>query len=110
MKASEKIQQTAIEMRSPKDDAEGPELALATLVQGLTTPQAQGWISSAQESGELDEFMEVLARWIIGHRSDDATLLAIVELPRNRELPTATVLHKVEEARAVALGPPPQLT
>lgn len=110
MKASEKIKQTAIAMRSPKDDAEGPELALATLVQGLTTPTAQGWIEEAQEGGELDAFMEVLARWIIGHRSDDASLLAVVELPRNKELPAGTILHRVEEAKAVAMGPPPDLT
>jgi hypothetical protein len=110
MKASEKIHQTAVAMRSPQDGADGPELALSTLVQGLTTPTARGWIEAAQEQGELDEFMEVLARWIIAHRSDDASLLAIVELPRGRDLPAGTILHRVDEAKAVALGPPPDLT
>lgn len=109
MRANEKIQATAVKMRSPKDDAETPELALATLVQGLTAPAAQAYMNAAQEDGELDAFMEVLARWIIAHRSDDVTLLAVVELPRNGELPPATILHRVKEAKAVALGPPPDL-
>jgi hypothetical protein len=112
MKASEKIQQTAVSMRSPKDDAEAPELALSTLVQGLSAPAARQYLDAAQEDGELDSFMEVLARWIIGHRSDDASLLAVIELPRNeaQSLPAGTILHRVEEARKIALGPPPDLT
>lgn len=109
MKASEKIQQTAISMRSPKDDAEAPELALSTLVQGLTAPAARGYMEQAQETGELDAFMEVLARWIIAHRSDDQPLLVVIEVPRGRELPAGSILHKVEEAKKVAEGPPPDL-
>jgi hypothetical protein len=109
MKANEKIDQSAVAMRSPKDDAETPELALATLVQGLTAPAAREWMAAAQDTGELDQFMEVLARWIIGHRSDDQPLLAIVELPRGKELPAGTILHRVAEARDIALAPPPAL-
>jgi len=110
MTASEKIHSTAVAMRSPSGDAEGPQLALATLVQGLTTETARGWIDAAQASGELDQFMEVLARWIIGHRSDDMSLLAVVELPRGHDLPSGTILHRVAEAKAAALAPPPELT
>ncbi|HJZ00392.1 MAG TPA: hypothetical protein VJ305_06700 [Streptosporangiaceae bacterium] len=110
MLASEKIQETAIALRSPKDGAEGPELALATLVQGLTTPTAQGWIQEAQKDGELDRFMAVLGQWIMGHRSDDRPLLVTIEMPRGHELPAGTILHRVEEARQVALAGPPDLS
>lgn len=110
MKANEKIHETAIAMRSPKDGAEAPELALSTLVQGLSSAAAQAYMQEAQESGELDEFMGVLGRWILGHRSDDVGLLVVVELPRGRDLPHGTILARVDEAKAVALGPVPDLT
>lgn len=120
MQANEKIQQTAIALRSPKDGADGPELALSTLVQGLTSPTAQGWLDEAQADGELDAFMEVLGRWIMGHRSDDQPVLVVIEMPRGRrrtnqnawelEIPAATILHRVAEAFDVAMAGPPDLS
>lgn len=110
LSAFEKIQRTARSMRSPKDGAGGPELALSTLTQMLSSPQALGWLQGAQEEGALDPFLEVLAVWLCHHRSDDSPLLLVVEVPRFRELPSGMVLHRVEQARAIALGPPPDLT
>jgi hypothetical protein len=110
MQANEKIQKTAIALRSPKDGADGPELALSTLVQGLTQPSARAYLDEAQSSGELDAFMGVLGRWILGHRSDDQQLLAVIELPRDRDLPPGTILHRVDEAKAAALAGPPDLS
>lgn len=110
MKATEKIQQTAIELRSPKDGAEGPELVLATLVQGLTTPSAQATLQEFQASGELDRFLATLGRWLTAHRSDDCDILAVIELPRDRELPDATILNRVAEGRQLALEGPPDLS
>jgi hypothetical protein len=110
MKANEKIHETAIKMRSPKDGAEAPEMALSTLVMGLGSETARAYMAEAQESGDLDQFMGALARWILGHRSDEASLLVVVELPRNRDLPPGTILARVDEAKVLALGPIPELS
>lgn len=110
LSAFAKIQRTARSMRNPKDGAGGPELALSTLTQMLSSPQAQGWLQGAQEEGALDPFLQVLAVWLCHHRSDDSPLLLVVEVPRYRPLPAGMILKHVEEARQVALGPPPDLT
>jgi len=108
--AFDKIMDTAVSMRDPADGAEGPELAIATLTQALSTPQARDWLEQADDKGDLDPFLHVLAVWLVAHRSDSESMLLIVPVPRNRTLPAGTILHRVDEAVKVALAPPPDLT
>lgn len=108
--AFEKIMDTAIAMRDPADGAEGPELAIATLTQALSMPQPKRWLEESHEKGDLDSFLHVLAVWLVAHRSDSEAMLLIVPVPRNRSLPAGTILKRVDEAAAVALAPPPDLT
>lgn len=112
MKANEKIQSSAVALRSPPDDADVPILALSTLVQGLSSPQARGFLDEAQQTGDLDAFLAVLGRWLIGHRSDGTTLLVVVELPLDvQDTPDAAqLLELVAAARVQAEEGPPDLT
>lgn len=93
--AAQKIQQTMRELSKPDPDA--GEIALAM---GSIAMMAEGRLDldDVQTSGELDEFIRDLARWIASHRSDDAKRLVVVELPRREELPTGTRLHCLDEA------------
>lgn len=110
MNAAEKINATAVAMRDPDDDAGGPELAIAGITQLLSTPEAKAWIDKAQQDGGLDQFVTVLGRWLIGHRSDEAPLIVCLEVPGQEaqfeQLGAGVILHRVREARELALDPP----
>lgn len=112
-RALEKILDTARQLRKPRDGADGPELALATLGQMLSNEKARAWLQESEQRGELDPFLHVLAVWLCAHRSDDVPLLAIVELPRNQaryeQLQAGVLLRRLREARLLALSPPPSL-
>lgn len=97
--AEEKIAETLRELSVPDEEAGGLAMTLAAIAM-----QAEGHLdlSEQQASGELDEFVLALARWIAGHRSDTARRLVVVELPRREDLPAGTKLHCLDEALQAA--------
>jgi hypothetical protein len=103
--AAEKITRTLRELSVPGDGADAMEMTLASVAMGLESGLAEK-IAESQESGELDDFIAALARWIALHRSDAADVLVVVELPRGafkrHDVPTATGLHRLNEAIALA--------
>ncbi len=105
----DKIMDVARQLRSPKDGAEGPELALAGVMQGLSSPKVRDWLQQACDKGELDPFLYVLAVWLVSLRSDSEDLLIVVPVPRHRELPPGTLVHYARHALKVAKAPPPDL-
>lgn len=107
--AAQKIAQTAKKIRKPKDGAGAPELALSSLGSMLSDPKTRAWLEEAEENGNLDPFLHVLLVFIASMRGDDSPMLAIIELPRHRDLPAGTILHRVHQARDIAEAPPPDL-
>ena len=102
--AAEKILNTLRDMSRPDPGASEYELMLATIAMGLESSLAEA-IADAQASGQLDEFVTALTRFLATHRSNDAPQLVVVELPRRPEgqqLPAGTRLHKLDEAIAAA--------
>jgi hypothetical protein len=103
--AAEKIAQTLRDLSRPGEDAGELELTLATVAMGLERGLGEQ-LAQSQASGELDEFVLALTRWISLHRSDSSHELIVVELPRRpirsdgsrRELPSGTRLHLLEQA------------
>jgi hypothetical protein len=78
--AAEKIVNTLRELSKPDEDAGDLELTLATVCMGLERALGEQ-IGEQQESGQLDEFVLALTRFLALHRSDDAHQLVVVELP-----------------------------
>jgi len=102
--AAEKIMETLREMSTPPADAEGLQLGIATIAMGLEA-QLGEQIEQAQETGELDEFVLGLTRFLATHRSDSAKQLLVVEVRRTPQgwmLPSGTKLHAIDEAAAAA--------
>lgn len=104
--AAEKIGQTLRELSKPGPDAEAMELTLASLAMGFESGFAKN-VAEQQESGELDEFMLALTRFIASHRSDSVRELVVVELPRRDSetiagVPAGTRLHLLDEAIAAS--------
>ena len=102
--AAEKITESLREMSTPRPDAEALQLSLATLAMGLEA-QLGDAIQRAQETGELDEFVLALTRFLATHRSDSAKQLLVVEVRRTPQgwmLPSGTKLHAIDEAAAAA--------
>jgi hypothetical protein len=97
--AAEKLGNTLRELSQPDEDAGAMELTLASVAMGLE--QGLGDVlERTQASGELDEFVLALTRFLAIHRSDSAKLLVVVEIPRRRDLPAGTLLHLLDEAIA----------
>jgi len=94
--ALEKIMNTLRELSQPGEDAGEMELMLATVAMGIEGGLGDGLVEQ-QASGEVDEFVLALSRFLATHRSDSAKQLVVVELPR-RELPAGTRLHLLDEA------------
>lgn len=94
--AAEKIAGTLRQLSRPPEDAGEMALTLATVAMGLERGLGAE-LERNQETGELDEFVLALARWLAWHRSDTARMLVVVELPR-RTLPAGTKLHLLDEA------------
>ena len=105
----EKIWQTAKALREPRDGAEGMALGIATLCQGLSSPQARTYLEGLSDSGELDPLLHALSVWLAGHIGDDNEMLLIVPVPRHRPLKPGALLHRCEMAREIALAPPPDI-
>lgn len=102
--AAEKIARTLKELSRPDEDAGDLELTLATVAMGVERTVGPA-LGEKQESGEVDEFVAALTRFLAMHRSDTAKQLVVVELPR-RELPAGTRLHLLDEAIAAADAAP----
>jgi hypothetical protein len=102
--AAEKIKRTLKELSKPDEDADGLELGLASLAMAVEGTVGDG-LEEKQASGEVDEFVAALTRFLAIHRSDDAKQLVVVELPR-RQLPAGTRLHLLDQAIAAADSAP----
>lgn len=94
--AAEKIRNTLRELSRPGEDADEIELTLATVCMALESGLEEK-LAEQQMTGELDDFMLRLTRFLALHRSDDARALIVVELPQ-RDLPAGTRLHLLDEA------------
>lgn len=99
--AEAKILRTLRDMSQPDPDSGELELMLATVAMGLEKALAEQ-LAQFQASGDLDEWVLALVRFLADHRSESARRLVVVELPRGRELPTGTRLHLLDEAMAAA--------
>lgn len=102
--AAAKIMQTLRDVSQPDEDAGELGLMLSTIAMGLERALGDE-LERAQPTGELDEFVAALTRWIAGHRSDSARRLVVVELPHHPEhqpLPNGTRLHLLDEAERLA--------
>jgi hypothetical protein len=102
MTGAEKVKATLKAFTDTPDDADAMQLTLATVAMGLESQS--GFLASmeaSQESGELDEFVAALTRWIATHRSDHAEQLLVVELPRGRgpfnDIPAGVVLERCRQ-------------
>lgn len=98
--AAQKIANTLREISKPDEDAGGMELSLASLAMALEQGIGEQ-LQEKQATGELDDFVLSLTRFLALHRSDDARMLVVLELPR-RDLPAGTRLHLLDEAIAAA--------
>lgn len=94
--AAEKITHTLRELSRPDPDAGGLELSLASVAMGLETGLAEQ-LGEKQETGELDEFVLALTRFLALHRSDSARALFVVEMPR-RKMPNGMRLKLLDDA------------
>lgn len=103
--AADRIASTLRELSRPGPDADGMELTLASVAMGLEGSLA-GELTAKQETGELDEFVLALTRFLAMHRSDNADALIVVEMPRGamqrHDVPAATGLHRLNEAIAAS--------
>jgi hypothetical protein len=99
--AAGKIMRTLRELSKPDPDAGELELMLSSVAMGMESALGAE-IERAQASGELDQFVATLTRWISTHRSQSAKRLVVVELPRHRNLPAGTRLHLLEQAEDAA--------
>jgi hypothetical protein len=90
------MMETLRQLSKPDPGAGELELMLASLAMAVEGA-AGSEIAEKQASGELDDFVLLLTRFLAWHRSDTAHMLVVVELPR-RELPAGTKLHALDEA------------
>jgi hypothetical protein len=99
--AGEKILATLRELSTPGEDDGEMEMMLATVCAGLERtlgPQMGEW----DASGDVDEFVLQITRFLATHRSDSGKQLLVVVLPRHRPLPPGTLLHLIDEAYAAS--------
>lgn len=102
--AAEKIQATLRQLSKPGVDAEPMELTIATMCMGIERSIGEK-LAESQQSGQNDEFIAALTRFLATHRSDTAKRLVVVEMPRAPEgqrLPNGTRLKLLDEAEATA--------
>jgi hypothetical protein len=99
--AAEKILATLRMLSSPDEDAGELQLMLATVCMGLERNITEA-LHAQQETGELDEFVLALTRFLATHRSSSARQLLVVEMPRHPNIPAGTRLHLLDEAAEAA--------
>ncbi len=99
MSGAEKVKATLKAFTEVDDDADAMQLTLASVAMGLESQP--GFITTMEEnqaSGELDEFVLALTRWIATHRSDDAEQLLVIEVPRGQRIANGILLARCERA------------
>lgn len=99
--AAQKLTNTLRELSAPSEDADEMELMLGSIAMALESGLGDV-LASSQATGELDEFVLALTRFLAVHRSETAKQLIVVELPRRRDVPAGTLLHLLDEAIAAA--------
>lgn len=99
--AAVKLMRTLRDLSRPGEDAGGLQLTLATVAMGLES-QLGPELERTQATGELDEFIGALTRWIAMHRSESVKRLVVVEMPRRRDLPPGKRLQLLDEAERLA--------
>lgn len=99
--AAVKLMRTLRELSQPGEDAGGLQLTLASVAMALEG-QLGPELERTQATGELDEFIGALTRWIAMHRSDTVKRMLVVEMPRNRSLPAGKRLQLLDEAERLA--------
>jgi hypothetical protein len=100
--AAEKVANTLRELSDPGEDADELRLTLATVCMAMEQRMGPE-LAKHQESGELDEFVLGLTRFLALHRSDTLRRLVVVELPRRELKPDQMLLalrHALEEAES----------
>lgn len=105
--AAAKVANTLRELSQPDPDAGAMELTLASIAMGLEGnlgPQ----LAATQASGELDEWLEAMTRFLASHRSDSARRLLVVEVPRYplEQLQPGVRLRLLDEAAAKTIVNP----
>lgn len=100
--AATKILRTLRELSKPDPDAGEMELTLATVCMGLES-SLRGELHEKTPTGEVDEFVRALCRFLAIHRSDHAKQLVVVELPAHTVHPE---LARGRTARAIPNLPP----
>jgi hypothetical protein len=98
--AAAKLMRTLRALSKPDEDAGELMLMLATVAMGLERNLGPE-LERTQATGELDEFLGGLTRWIATHRSQTAHRLVVVELPRC-QLSEGARLHRLRTAEAHA--------
>ncbi len=99
--AAEKILGTLRMLSTPDEDAGELQLMLATVCMGLERSISEA-LHEQQQTGELDEFVLALTRFLATHRSSGARQLLVVEMPRHQNIPAGTRLHLLDEAAEAA--------
>lgn len=99
--AAAKLMATLRAISKPPEDADELQLMLASVAMGLENALA-GELERTQATGELDDFIAGLVRWLAQHRSDTVKRLVVVEMPRRRELPAGKRLQLLDEAEYLA--------
>jgi hypothetical protein len=104
--AAHKILATLRALSQPDEDAEEMELMLASVALGMERGLGEK-LAESQDTGELDDFMEGLTRWIATLTSDDKPRLIVVPLPRRELSPGQKLgfLLRAEEAYEQAESP-----
>ncbi len=101
--AAEKILDTLRALSKPGEDAEPMELTIATMCMGMERALGEK-LAASQETGEVDEFVTALTRFLATHRSDTGRRLVVVEMPRAPEgqrLPNGTRMKLLDDAEAL---------
>lgn len=105
MTGEEKVLRTLQGFTNVEADANPMQLTMASVALGLESTGFMESLHESQLSGEVDEFVLALTRWLATHRSDSAEQLLVVEIPRGQDIPPGTRLHRLDlAAEAVAAG------
>jgi hypothetical protein len=103
--AAEKVTRSLRDLSRPQPGAAELELTLASVAMGLESSLREE-MTRMQPTGELDEFILALTRWIGMHTSDDTDALVVVRVPQRalklHDLPHGIGLERLNEAIAAS--------
>lgn len=108
--AAAKVLETLRALSQPDPGGDEWQLMLSTVamgLEGMVGPQ----LEAMQASGDLDEWVAAMVKWLATLRSDTARRLVVAELPRSSvPLAPGVRLHHLDEAIAQAESAPNPLT